>query len=144
MAGEEKTSSTEAPPGAAWGPSEHSQQHQHRATGVNIIFTNCPRPNEIFVLVQERDVSARRANIVAAGSLGKVINSLYLSFFVCLFVCKTLGSCFKLKHLLSSGKSHRNWKSGKETNWREGREWNGRGGQQRHRKFGAKRHWACG
>ena len=63
MAGEEETSSTEAPPGAARGPSEHSQQHQHRATGVNIILTHCPKPNEIFVLVQEGDVSARRANI---------------------------------------------------------------------------------
>ena len=72
MAGEEETSSTEAPPGAARGPSEHSQQHQHRATGVNNILTHCPKPNEIFVLVQEGDVSARRANIIPAGSLGKV------------------------------------------------------------------------
>ena len=69
----------------------------------HIILTHCPKPNEIFVLVQEGDVSARRANIIAAGSLGKVMHSLYFVcfvLFVCLFVCKTLGSCFKLKHLL--------------------------------------------
>ena len=86
MAGEEKTSSTEAPPGAAWGPSEHSQQHQLWGTGVNIILPHCPKPNEKFVLVQEGDVSARRANIIAAGSLGKVMHSLYFFMSVCLFV----------------------------------------------------------
>ena len=48
--------------------------------------TKAPKPNEIFVLVQEGDVSARRANVIAAGSLGKVMHSLYFFLSVCLFV----------------------------------------------------------
>ena len=97
MASKEKTSSPKTP-----SPWQQQFQHQHWWRGANILSIICPKSNEIFFFVQEKDVSSRRTNIVASGSLGKVVNCLYVCFLsFCLFVWKTLGYweyyCFKLR-----------------------------------------------
>ena len=61
-----------------------------------------PKTNEKFKFVQDLGASVKRTNIVASGSLGKVMNYLYVCFFF-LFVSleKKLGYCFRLRPYIS-------------------------------------------